>query len=172
MTKILKLSCLVFLFFALSCEKEPEAAPGNCNDGFLNNGETGIDCGGPCPPCLEPEISSFNAAFNGVLSSFNVFDASYDGTFYLHAKNDSIDLYLRFDNIENPPEGEENWPFLDIGEPILEMNGVTYTEFAPNSFIFLSDNTNNKITGFFQLRLPIGEDTMRVNTGSFYFIPY
>jgi hypothetical protein len=22
-----------------------------CSDGFENGGETGIDCGGPCPPC-------------------------------------------------------------------------------------------------------------------------
>ncbi|MBW2987936.1 hypothetical protein KY318_00355, partial [Candidatus Woesearchaeota archaeon] len=24
---------------------------GNCHDGIQNNGEEGIDCGGPCPPC-------------------------------------------------------------------------------------------------------------------------
>lgn len=23
----------------------------SCNDGILNQGETLIDCGGPCPPC-------------------------------------------------------------------------------------------------------------------------
>ncbi len=28
--------------------------PGTCNDGIQNQGETGIDCGGPCAPCTGP----------------------------------------------------------------------------------------------------------------------
>ena len=27
-----------------------------CNDGFQNQGEEGIDCGGPCPPCESPTL--------------------------------------------------------------------------------------------------------------------
>jgi plastocyanin len=27
------------------------ASGGNCSDGIQNNGETGVDCGGPCPTC-------------------------------------------------------------------------------------------------------------------------
>src|SRR5689334_14972806 len=26
----------------------------NCSDGIKNQNETGIDCGGPCPPCRPP----------------------------------------------------------------------------------------------------------------------
>jgi hypothetical protein len=33
-----------------SCEKENELA--TCDDGILNGNETGIDCGGDCPPCI------------------------------------------------------------------------------------------------------------------------
>lgn len=29
----------------------------SCNDGLQNQGEFGIDCGGPCPPCDPPECS-------------------------------------------------------------------------------------------------------------------
>src|SRR5690606_12576487 len=27
---------------------------GTCNDGIKNQGETGVDCGGPCPACVVP----------------------------------------------------------------------------------------------------------------------
>ncbi len=40
------LSCSILFF--LSCEKP---YPVSCDDGFLNQGELGVDCGGPCAPC-------------------------------------------------------------------------------------------------------------------------
>src|SRR5690606_4406859 len=30
------------------------ASVGTCNDGIKNQGETGVDCGGPCPACVVP----------------------------------------------------------------------------------------------------------------------
>jgi len=32
----------------------PDPDPPSCDDGKQNQGEEGIDCGGPCPPCEEP----------------------------------------------------------------------------------------------------------------------
>ncbi|NCP45385.1 MAG: hypothetical protein GW818_02880 [Flavobacteriales bacterium] len=43
----------------------PCASCQTCSDGIQNQGETGIDCGGPCPACAAP---SFTATLNG--SSF------------------------------------------------------------------------------------------------------
>jgi hypothetical protein len=34
-----------------SGDSEAEAAAPTCNDGVQNQGETGVDCGGPCPAC-------------------------------------------------------------------------------------------------------------------------
>jgi hypothetical protein len=31
-------------------------AAGTCSDGILNQGETDVDCGGPCPPCAAGQI--------------------------------------------------------------------------------------------------------------------
>ena len=28
-----------------------------CNDGIKNNGETGVDCGGPCPACVDLKLN-------------------------------------------------------------------------------------------------------------------
>jgi len=41
----------------------PAACP-TCYDDIQNQGETGIDCGGPCPPCPQPGCSS-NINMNG-----------------------------------------------------------------------------------------------------------
>ncbi len=138
----------------------------------MNNGETGVDCGGPCPPCEIPEVTTFSAVFDGTISYFSLLEASYDGTFYLHGQNDSIKIWLRFDNIENPAEGEHPWPLLDLGEPIVEYNGTNYTEFAPNSVVLVTENANNKITGYFHLNLLLGGDTLKVGGGNFSNVNY
>jgi len=40
---------------------EEESVPATCSDGVQNQGETGIDCGGPCNPCITtPPPSPFN----------------------------------------------------------------------------------------------------------------
>ncbi len=62
----------------------------SCSDGVENQGETGIDCGGPCTPCAFKQLSPLQAgdaelfktdggdvAVVGVLTNPN---ASYDGT--------------------------------------------------------------------------------------------
>jgi len=41
------------LFFSVTC-----VGTASCTDGFRNQGETGIDCGGPCPPCSTTPTSS------------------------------------------------------------------------------------------------------------------
>ena len=44
------IAALVMVVFA-GCKKEDPAA--TCSDGIQNQGETGIDCGGPCDACRE-----------------------------------------------------------------------------------------------------------------------
>lgn len=33
------------------CPSNPSSNPPSCSDGIQNQGETGLDCGGPCSPC-------------------------------------------------------------------------------------------------------------------------
>lgn len=46
---------------------------GTCNDGIQNQGETGIDCGGPCAPCPPPPPPAGNV----LLASY--FETGWDG---------------------------------------------------------------------------------------------
>lgn len=172
MAKILKFLFLGFIFFVLACNKSEDTNLGNCSDGFMNNGETGIDCGGPCLPCDIPEIATFSAAFYGSLAYFSIVESSYDGTFYVHGQNDSIQIWLRFDNIQNPAEGQHPWPLLDIGAPIIQYNGTNYNEFADNSLVLITENANNKISGYFQLSLPLNGDTLQISGGNFSNVNY
>jgi type IX secretion system substrate protein len=50
----------------------PPPAP-TCNDGILNQGETGVDCGGPCAACPPPSAQDCNGG-NSICS-----DASFSG---------------------------------------------------------------------------------------------
>ena len=36
----------------------PCVDPATCSDGIQNQGETGVDCGGPCAPCVDPATCS------------------------------------------------------------------------------------------------------------------
>ncbi len=40
--------------------------PGDCYDNILNNNETGVDCGGPCPPCPSCNDGIMNQGEEGI----------------------------------------------------------------------------------------------------------
>lgn len=45
-----------------SCSMDCGSCDDSCSDGELSNGETNVDCGGPCEACAEPESSPAGAA--------------------------------------------------------------------------------------------------------------
>lgn len=76
LTKILKpkLALIALSLFLASCGEQSDTA--TCNDGVENQGEMGIDCGGPCPECElalidirndfpEENAQPFGLAFDG-----------------------------------------------------------------------------------------------------------
>lgn len=57
--------CAVFLLTA--CQKGAQHE-GDCQDGIQNQGETGVDCGGPCAPCMtkrDSVIADYHAHYMG-----------------------------------------------------------------------------------------------------------
>lgn len=48
MKKLFNLLFIVTLLFTVACDKKDEST---CSDGKQNQGETGVDCGGPCTAC-------------------------------------------------------------------------------------------------------------------------
>src|SRR5688572_10545402 len=53
-TKLTFVSLILFSATALfysGCDKDDDEETPTCNDGIQNQGETGVDCGGPCAAC-------------------------------------------------------------------------------------------------------------------------
>ena len=48
---IIGLIAAASIIFYSGCSKDEKSS---CDDGIQNQGETGIDCGGPCPACPPP----------------------------------------------------------------------------------------------------------------------
>lgn len=48
-TRAFSKAWVVFILFAVSCEGNQ--SNDTCDDGMMNQDETGVDCGGPCPDC-------------------------------------------------------------------------------------------------------------------------
>lgn len=52
MKNLLLLSLLFATLFTVSCSKDDnDDTVATCTDGLQNQGETGVDCGGPCGAC-------------------------------------------------------------------------------------------------------------------------
>jgi len=175
-TNLLQISILCVLFIAFACKKEVEPDSPNCQDNIMNNGELGVDCGGPCAPCQFPAVPFLFAAFNAEMANFFNISSSYGDTIHIVASNDSIQLNLRFKNLLVPDQNGELWPLILDGSPFVTFNDVSYSQVDLNqSVVIVTDIEDYKFSGLFQLYLPYGVnnlDTLKVANGSFLNLPY
>lgn len=156
-----------------SCEKEDDSQ-GNCFDGFMNNGETGADCGGPCPPCQIPIIEQLVFVVNGIEVSFPYRVAEMETTGIIAGMNDTISFSVNFERID------ESWPLISGPNTFITYNGVTYSDFTSESHLILTneDTENNRISGLFFVEFyrlveePDLYDTLLVNNGAFSHLSY
>lgn len=58
-----------------ACDPPGTGGGGTCNDGMVNNGETGVDCGGPnCQPCTASEVNvDANITSDATWSASNIY---------------------------------------------------------------------------------------------------
>lgn len=54
--KFMLFLAIPMLALCISCGDDPEADP-TCSDGIQNQGESGVDCGDPCPACTGDKCS-------------------------------------------------------------------------------------------------------------------
>lgn len=115
--------------------------PGTCNDGIQNQNETGIDCGGPCPPCSGPPtiaaptpperapqnvISFYSEAYEDI--TFDNFD------FGLCANNPSVEEVF----IDNEPTMLYTGPGCQGMD--FQSNRIDATEFTHLHFDFYTSD--------------------------------
>ena len=90
-----------------------QAAP-TCSDGIQNQGETGIDCGGPCAPCiLDPTTGPINNGSTG--SNFYIYSD-------LASNTTSSSDFTNFNLVDFSNGG------ITISQPVLSGNKVMKVE--------------------------------------------
>ncbi len=78
------IAVITFLLFACSKKDDDSNTPvATCSDGIQNQGETGVDCGGPCAPChtVLCDGNGSGSFFPLTLNNKWVYDFTYANTY-------------------------------------------------------------------------------------------
>lgn len=169
MTKIaILILSVAFLSVLISCEKEEENIVGNCFDGYMNNGETGADCGGPCAPCQDPVIEQLVANINGRMISFGNRFCEINPTAIVSGSNDTIQLIFNFEMIDS------EWPMISGVNTRLIYNDTFYDSFSNESHAIVTDHNavEQKISGLFRIEFTRDTLSLFVENGAFNNMSY
>lgn len=159
----------ILLIFSACKEEKPVKAA--CENGFLDAGETGVDCGGTCPPCVPVEIPLLYVECNGSQVNMSSKSLTYsNGSWSLLISNDTLSIQIALGNSGTVG----TYPLSSAGS-YAAKNGVYYLNSSNGTYsISAHDTTNNKMSGFFQTDFSrYGfSDTLHVRNGQFEFLSY
>ncbi len=159
---------MVFLFSMLgmeSCQKEEEnnnnEDVGTCDDGIKNQGEEGIDCGGPCPTCIYNEMT---AKIDG--DDWMAVSISYQnvpGNFWIEG-NSSI-APVRIIKVVHKGNYETGTYVLDNATSYTDENGTSFTCVSGDLNITEWDTDINVFAGTFQFTATDGTNNVSITNG-------
>lgn len=151
--------------------KNKETPVDKCQNGFMDPGESGIDCGGECPPCDPSQSSYLFMEYNGIGIIGLSKELNYDGGIWtLNAYNDSLTFQFNL--------GSDGTPGSYIMSPngtFATKNGTSYMIATDGSYAISEHNTQTqKMSGFFQVNFSrVGfTDTIRISSGQFDYLSY
>lgn len=177
----------------LACDTFPSALP-TCNNGVQDGNETGVDCGGDCPPCGTPSQFFFSCDIDGVAWDAYPGTASFDDdpkvnagylTGYRAQVTDQITIH-NFDDfgavstytfIEGSVfSGNEVAGEASISLSVGQVGTATLYHAVNNQgtlTITAVDSTNNTVSGTFSLDVfnDTAFDTISITNGEF-FVPF
>ena len=162
------------LIILISCEKEPEHT---CDDGLLSPGEEGVDCGGPCSPCPEPEPYEFASAdINGVFTQYGDYNLEKTGNWIIAFQNDTSFVQLNLGSGDSLGARAieptfSNGELLSVDYPILSSGTCLFTEI---------DQDAQRLSFFFEAKLVMDPsepnynpyDTLILKNGDFEYIEW
>lgn len=168
--KVRIILAFTMLTIFLGC-KEKEPLVDKCSNGFVDAGETGIDCGGKCPPCEVINHPSLYLEINGTpLSMSGKSIVLNSGNYILTASNDS--LVVKFNLGNNLQFGTF---LLDPNGTFTQLNGIFYLN-ASNGVRTISSNDSiyKTVNGFTQADLTRTgyTDTLKIRNCQFDYLPY
>lgn len=167
-----------FTFMMYSCDDDDDNGgnnntdPATCNDGIQNQGETGVDCGGPCLKC-----EYMAATIDG--NSWEADQESVQGRLlgaeiYIQGSNDasSSNIRLVYEGIWNPGTYELKRAAYNIQSHSYVLTEPANSEIVFSSFTVDAPNKQDStMTGTFNMTLvdtlasPM--DTVEITNGSF-----
>lgn len=162
------------LLILISCEKEPEHT---CDDGLLSPGEEGVDCGGPCSPCPEPEPFAFASAdINGIFTQYGTYNLEKSDDWIISFQNDTSFVQLNIGDGDSLGARDIKTAFSfgelhNVDYPILSSGTCLFTEI---------DHDAQRLSFFFEAKLimdPTGPnynpyDTLVLKNGDFEYIEW
>ncbi|MCE2711043.1 MAG: hypothetical protein LW688_00715 [Cryomorphaceae bacterium] len=158
------------LLIISSCSKK-ENPIDPCSNGFVDAGETGVDCGGNCSPCIVYNPPSMYMELNGLPLSMSQKSISLSaGNYILTASNDS--LTFKFNLGSSLSIG--TFPMNTSGTLALK-NGAYYLVSSEGTNSISSLDTVSKIVhGFLQVNISRSgfTDTLKIRNCQFDYIPY
>lgn len=167
---------LAMLMIFSSCTKEDTETIDKCSNGFLDAGETNVDCGGNCPPCSESHEPFLSVIINDQTSPMTNKVLHYDqGYWALEMSNDSISIQLALGS-----DGSIGAHPIQMSGSYAYYNGVNYQQFAGGTCYIISHNSTDKeMSGFFNAKFlhqistnPSVYDTLVLSNGQFEYMTY
>lgn len=164
---VLLFTSIVVIGLAIYFMAMPEPT---CNDGRKNQGEKGVDCGGPCMPCPEqPNLEDLS-----VVSAEWVYDQDNKYDVAVKVKNpnnlygaEKFDLKISFQNQGGPIENERNTTsfILPNEEKYVLLQGVELTNAPSNVQAEISDPSWKKFKDYQAPDLIINNKRFEISSG-------
>ena len=156
--------------FILGCSKDDEGSENNngnnnsvkatCFDGIQNQNETGIDCGGVCPPCDSSTTNSISFTLNGNAAVITSFAANRNpnnnpsivGLIAVTNSGDKLSILLQEPAVTGWGDGLS---FLSLDQPNQMIYEVT--DSIGNPIFYSSANGSNaEEVSFLKLEYKVG----------------
>jgi len=162
---------VIFAVITLSeCSKDedPEEPTASCTDGIQNQDETGVDCGGSCPPCV---YNTMTANIDGTPWSAGSLQFQYvPGNFWFQgiaAGFPAAKIKVVHKGAYAP--GVYN---LDADSEYIDENDIIYTCTSGTVEFTLFEQTHKIIAGTFSLTASDGTTTVTITDGVFQNLQY
>ncbi|MFT5860720.1 MAG: hypothetical protein ACI865_002834 [Flavobacteriaceae bacterium] len=172
--RILYITIAMLTIFS-SCKKDEEPVD-PCTNGFLDPGETSIDCGGTCDPCSVSQPEFFTIFVNGQQEAMTFREIFYDGTSWsFQMSNASISMQISLGT-----SGIVQTADIPTAGTYASVNGVDYPIQANGTYAISShDLSTQTMSGFFGIDFvreistgPSVYDTLKISGGQFEFFHY
>ncbi|MEI2758084.1 MAG: hypothetical protein V9G42_01485 [Bacteroidia bacterium] len=144
-------------------DNEPQVAA-TCDDGIMNQGETDIDCGGPCPLCQATmtamvDADTFKAVFNTITSKYA------NGAFFVSGSSDLGSLTIIY-------SGSLSIGTVSNAQATFVKNSTSVTYIASTAnltfnTINVTDSTAEGMFSFNAINFNSPTDTVKVMNGFF-----